>query len=59
MEKYTLTIEQIQNIIDKYLLGDFCEDNCFGCCGDNIRDRRCSRCIPKLKNYLEGLKEHE
>lgn len=57
MNKYELTLEQIHEIICRYKQGYFCENNCYGCCGDNSLSTHCKRCNPKLIEYLEIITE--
>lgn len=59
MDKYELTLEQIHNIIESYKLGEFCEDNCYGCYGDNSYSSHCQFCNPKLKTYLENIEKEK
>ena len=57
MEKYELTLEQIHNIIEAYKLGKFCQDNCYGCCGDSFAQTHCKDCNPKLEEHLKNLED--
>ncbi len=53
--KYTLTIEQIQTIIENYKLGEYCKNNCYGCCGSDNYHSHCKDCVPKMKKHIEEM----
>lgn len=57
MKKYELTLDQIHEIIYRYKTGNFCENNCYGCCGDDSLTTHCERCNPELIRYLEAITE--
>lgn len=53
--KYELTIEQIQTIIEYYKLGEYCRNNCYGCCGSDNYHSHCKDCVPKMKKHIEEM----
>ncbi len=54
INKYNLTIEQIQDIIDCQMGGRFCRNNCYGCYGDDHVHTQCEWCVPKMEQYIES-----